>query len=129
MSTLHWMHSDRVAHDTLIEFLCMGLELQMNAVTKERDSGILPADQIADVLYKDLVSDPIGTVTNLYSRWDIELSGDALAKMRQYVDARHTGHGSGGEHHYRFEDTGLDLNEHRALVSEYQSRFGVPSEV
>jgi hypothetical protein len=129
MSTLHWMHSDRVAHDTLIEFLCMGLELQMNAVTKERDSGILPVDQIADVLYKDLVADPIATVTTLYSRWDIELSDDALANMTQYVNARHTGHGSGGEHHYRFEDTGLDLNEHRALVSEYQSRFGVPSEV
>jgi hypothetical protein len=44
------------------------------------------------------------------------------------VDARHRGRG-GGEHLYRFEDTGLDLNEHRALVIEYQRRFGVPSEV
>ena len=130
MSTLHWMHSNRVAHDTLIEFLCMGLELQMNAVTKERDSGTLPADQIADVLYKDLVADPIGTVSNLYSTWELELSDEALFNMTQYVDARHTGHGSGGgEHHYRFEDTGLDLTEHRALVADYQNRFGVPSEV
>ena len=44
-------------------------------------------------------------------------------------DARHTGHADGGEHHYSFEDTGLDLSEHRALVADYQERFGVPSEV
>jgi hypothetical protein len=130
MSTLHWMHSDRVAHDTLIQFLCMGLEFQMNAVTRERDSGVLPVDQIADVLYKDLVADPIGTVSNLYSNWELELSSEALSNMNQYVDARHKGHGSeGGEHRYRFQDTGLDLSEHRALVAEYQSRFGVASEV
>ena len=33
------------------------------------------------------------------------------------------------EHHYGFEDTGLDLAEHRALVADYQKRFGVRSEV
>jgi hypothetical protein len=101
----------------------------MNAVTKERDSGTLPVDQIADVLYKDLVADPIGTVANLYSTWGLEMSDQARSNMTKYVDARHTGHGSGGEHQYRFEDTGLDLAEHRALVADYQSRFGVVSEV
>ena len=41
--------------------------------------------------------------------------------------ARHHGRSSG--HDYRFEDTGLDLAEHRALVAEYQEQFGVVSEV
>ena len=95
MSTLHWMHSNRVAHETLIEFLCMGVELQMNAVTAERDSGTLPVDQIADVLYQDLVADPIGTVTRLYGVWDLELSDEALARLRQYVDGRHVQPGGG----------------------------------
>jgi hypothetical protein len=128
MSTLHWMHSNRVAHETLIEFLSMGLELQMNAVTAERDTGTLPADQITDVLYQDLVADPMGTVVRLYALWDLELSDESLARLRQYVDARHANRG-GGEHHYRFEDTGLNLIEHRAQVAEYQKRYGVPSEV
>jgi hypothetical protein len=128
MSTLHWMHSNRVAHETLIEFLSMGVELQMNAVTAERDTGTLPADQITDVLYRDLVADPIGTVARLYAQWDLELSDESLARLGQYVDARHANRGA-GEHHYRFEDTGLDLTEHRAQVAEYQKRFGVPSEV
>jgi len=128
MSTLHWMHSNRVAHETLIEFLSMGLELQMNAVTAERDSGTLPGDQIADVRYQDLVADPIGTVTRLYDQWDLALSEEASTRLGEYVDARHA-HRGAGEHHYRFEDTGLDLAEHRAQVADYQKRFDVPSEV
>jgi Sulfotransferase family len=127
MATLHWMHSNRVAHQDLIEFLCMGLEHQMNEVTKERDSGTLPGDQISDVLYSDLTKDPLGTIAKLYSKWDIELTDAASSNMRAYVDARHS-HRGVGEHRYRFEDTGLDLNEHRAIVSGYQERFGVPSE-
>jgi hypothetical protein len=128
MSTLHWMHSNRVAHETLIEFLSMGVELQMNGVTAERDSGTLPVEQIADVRYQDLVADPIGTVTRLYGDWDLELSEETLSALQRYVDARHAGRGA-GDHHYRFEDTGLDLAEHRALVADYQKRFDIPSEV
>jgi hypothetical protein len=131
MATLHWMHSDLVAYETLVEFLAMGLELQMNHVTAERNTGVLPTDQIEDVLYEDLVSDPFGTVARLYDRWGLELSEVASSRLREYIDARHSGRGEGGgsEHHYGFEDTGLDLAEHRALVADYQQRFGVKSEV
>lgn len=128
MATLHWMHSDRVAYDSLIEFLCMGVEIQMNGVTAVRDSGKLPSEQIADVVYRDLVADPLGTVERLYAGWGRPLSDEARRRIESYVDARHRSRG-GGEHHYRFEDTGLDLTEHRTLVADYQARFGVPSEV
>ena len=128
MATLHWMHSDRVAHAELVEFLCMGVEMQMVGVTKERDSGSLPAERISDVVYRDLVADPVGTVARLYEGWGRTLSAEARSRIEAYVAARHEHRGT-GEHHYRFEDTGLDLAEHRALVADYQERFGVPSEV
>ena len=128
MATLHWMHSNRDPHQGLVEFLCMGVELQMNGVTKERDSGTLPVDQIADVRYRDLVADPLGTVEKLYDGWGLSLSEAARAAITTYVGARHEQRAV-GEHRYRFEDTGLDLAEHRALVTRYQERFGVPSEV
>jgi hypothetical protein len=128
MATLHWMHSNRVAYEGLVEFLCMGLEIQMNSVTAERDSGMLPVDQITDVLYSDLMADPFGTVARLYEAWEIELSQDAASRLQNYIDARHAQRGGGG-HDYRFEDTGLVLAEHRALVADYQKRFGVRSEV
>ena len=60
MATLHYMHSDHVDHAVLVEFMAMGLEMQMDHVTAERDAGAVPVDQIADVVYKDLVADPVG---------------------------------------------------------------------
>jgi hypothetical protein len=103
----------------------MGLELQMNACDQRaRLRACFPLDQIADVLYKDLVDDPIGTVSRLYERWGIELSAEAESNCTS-TSMPGTNAQAGGEHHYRFEDTGLDLAEHRALVADYQRRFGV----
>jgi hypothetical protein len=128
MATLHWMHADDVAHPDLGEFLCKGLELQMVAVTAERDRGELPGDQIDDVRYADLVADPVAVVAGLYERWGLPVSAAFDQALHAYVTDRHSGRGAGG-HDYRFEDTGLDLATHRALVKSYQDRFGVASEV
>ncbi len=128
MATLHWMHSNRVAHQDLVEFLCMGLEMQMNDVAAQRDTGRFPAGQIADVLYKDLVADPVAVIERLYAGWGLPFTDAARSNVEAYVAARHEAR-SAGEHRYHFEDTGLDLAEHRALVAPYQARFGVPSEV
>jgi hypothetical protein len=127
MATLHHMHSETVDHATLVEFMAMGLEMQMDAVTAERDAGLLPPDQIADVIYDDLTSDPLRTVERLYAGWDLPISDAFRANLDAYLHARHT-HRSGG-HDYSFADTGLDLTTHRANVAPYQARFGVPSEV
>ncbi len=128
MATLHWMHSDHVDHEILVMFLSMGLELQMNEVMARRDSGTLPADQIRDVVYGDLVADPIRVVTELYAGWDLPVSPAFRAALETYVEAHHA-HRGGGGHDYSFADTGLDLAEHRPLVADYQARYRVPSEV
>jgi hypothetical protein len=127
MATLHWMHSEHVDHGVLVEFMAMGLEMQMDHVTAERDAGDIPADQIADVVYRELVADPLGTVERLYAGWELPITAEFRAALEAYLAARHTGRAGG--HDYSFADTGLDLATHRALVAPYQERFGVPSEV
>jgi hypothetical protein len=127
MATLHYMHSDHVDHAVLVEFMAMGLELQMDEVAKERDAGAIPEDQITDVVYRDLVADPLGTIERLYGNWGLPVSPEFRAALDAYLAARHTGR-SGG-HDYSFADTGLDLATHRAQVAPYQERFGIPSEV
>ncbi len=127
MATLHYMHSDHVDYDVLVEFMAMGLELQMDEVAKERDAGLIPEEQIADVVYRDLVADPVGVIDGLYAGWGLPVSAAFRAALEAYLAARHTGRGGG--HDYSFADTGLDLASHRALVAPYQERFGVPSEV
>ncbi len=127
MATLHSMHSDHVDHAVLVEFMAMGLEMQMDAVAAEREAGAVPDDQISDVVYKELVADPAGTVERLYASWDLPVTDAFRAALDAYLAARHTNRSSG--HDYSFADTGLDLATHRALVAPYQTRFGVPSEV
>ena len=127
MATLHWMHSDHVDHGVLVEFMAMGLEMQMDHVTAERDAGAIPNEQITDVVYKDLVADPVGVIERLYASWDLPVSAEFRSALNAYLAARHTGRASG--HDYSFADTGLDLATHRALLKQYQERFRVPSEV
>jgi hypothetical protein len=127
MATLHYMHSNHVDHAVLVEFMCMGLEHVMDEVTAERDRGDLPVDQISDVIYDDLVQDPVATIEALYHRWDFPVTEEFRANLDAYIRAHHTNRGP--RHDYSFSDTGLDLPTHRALVAPYQERFGVPSEV
>ena len=74
MATLHYMHSDHVDHAVLVEFMAMGLEMQMDHVAAERDAGAVPEDQIADVVYQDLVADPVDVIERLYAGWDLPVS-------------------------------------------------------
>jgi hypothetical protein len=127
MATLHYMHSNHVDHAVLVEFMCMGLEHVMDEVTAERDSGALPQDQISDVIYDDLVKDPMGTIEALYRRWEFPLSEEFRKNLESYLGSRHTNRTN--RHDYSFSDTGLDLATHRSLVAPYQERFGVRSEV
>jgi hypothetical protein len=127
MATLHYMHSDHVEHAVLVEFMAMGLEMQMDSVTAERDSGAVPAELISDVIYGDLIRDPIGAVERLYAGWDFPVSAEFRRRLAAYIEGHHTVRGP--SHDYSFADTGLDLATHRALVAPYQERFGVPSEV
>jgi hypothetical protein len=99
----------------------------MDSVTAERDAGDIPSEQIADVVYRDLVADPLGTVERLYAGWELPISEEFRATLESYLAAHHSGRAGG--HEYSFADTGLDLSTHRALLRPYQERFGVPSEV
>ena len=94
MATLHYMHSDHVDHSVLVEFMAMGLEMQMDHVTAERDAGDIPNDQIADVVYRDLVADPFGVVERLYAGWGLPVGEEFRAALEAYL-ARPS-HGTSG---------------------------------
>jgi hypothetical protein len=127
MATLHYMHSDHVDHGLLVEFMAMGLEMQMDEVTAERDGGALLEQQISDVVYHELIADPVGVIERLYAGWGLPVTEAFRRTLGAYLEARHSDRAP--RHDYSFGDTGLDLPTHRAHVAAYQARFGVPSEV
>ena len=79
------------------------MQLLANAM-RVRDAG--REGQFADVLYADLVRDPIATVARLYVRLGLTLSAEAESRMRAHLAAKPKG--KHGAHRYEFEHTGFD---------------------
>jgi hypothetical protein len=127
MAALHWMRSDHVDYDAIVRAMSFGFPFLCERVMKQRDAGELPGDRIADVLYRDLVRDPIATVHGLYSSWGTTLSSTAEARMRGFLDGRR--HTRRGGHEYAFESTGLDRDTERQKYAAYFARYGVPAEL
>lgn len=121
-----WVRSDAVDPQAVLGWFtgetCM--QLLANAM-RVRDAG--REGQFADVLYADLVRDPIATVARLYVRLGLTLSAEAESRMRAHLAAKPQG--KHGAHRYDFEHTGFDRAAERARFAEYQRRYGVASEV
>lgn len=127
MAALHWMRSDHVDYDAIVRAMSFGFPFLCERVMKQRDAGEVPEDRIVDVLYGDLVREPIATLDALYRRLGRSLSAEAEANVRAFLEERRFA--SRGGHEYGFESTGLDRDAERAKYAAYLERYGIPAEV
>lgn len=127
MATLVWQHSDSVDVAGIVKRVTRGTAMVFDLIDQMRADHTLPDDQIVDVRYVDLVEEPWPTLRRVYDELGLELTERAEERMREYLAAkpkdRH------GAHRYSFADTGLDVDDTRALFAAYQARHDVPSEV
>jgi len=84
------------------------------------------AGQIFDLHMKALVADPVGSVRQIYERFDMPLSAEAEARMAHYVTAHPKN--EFGEHRYSLEAFSLDEAAIRDAVKGYSEHFGVEPE-
>lgn len=103
------------------EEIVVGLERGMAM----RDKGVVPEGRMVDVQFTDFVKDPWRTIGDIYQKLGRELKPDAEQKMRDFLAAHP---GDGGRGRYTWSDTGLDADEVRERVREYQERYNVPTE-
>jgi hypothetical protein len=82
--------------------------------------------RFTDVQFRALMADPIATVKRIYEVAARELTPEAEASMRAYLDANPRG--KHGAHTYRLEDYGLDAAALRNQLRFYTERFDVPLE-
>ncbi|RIL03057.1 MAG: sulfotransferase [Proteobacteria bacterium] len=120
-----WVRSDAVDPQAVLGWFtgetCQ--RLLANAM-RVRDAG--RERQFADVLYADLVRDPIAAIARVYDRFALPFTAEAEARMRAYLAAKPKGRH--GAHRYAFAHTGFDRAAERARFADYQRRYGVPSE-
>ena len=127
MASLQWMRSDNLQYEAVVEAMSFGHAYLPERVMEQRDKGTLPAEQIIDVRYQDLVADPIGTVRRIYEQCGTPITREAENLIDQWVQQRPKDRH--GIHEYTFADTGLDLATERARHEAYQARYDIPSEV
>jgi hypothetical protein len=125
--TLRKMASDDVdATDIAREWARLNSQaftVAMNA----RKGGLIDPSRVVDVHFGDLVARPFETIAGVYRHFGLEFSEQARSRMSAHLAGNPSD--KHGKHEHRFEHLGLDLDEERARVKDYQDFFGVPSEV
>ncbi len=79
--------------------------------------------RLVHVQYRSLVADPIGTVAQIYSAFDLELSREARQTMAAKV--AQTPNGGYAANRYLPKEFGIDPDLERERASNYIERFGV----
>ena len=85
-----------------------------------------PERPIVDVLYADLVTDPVGTLRSIYAAVGDELDDGAAKAVADYVEAHPRG--QFGAHRYDVAEYGLDAGELAERFAGYAERYAVPRE-
>jgi hypothetical protein len=98
----------------------------MQRMVEVADDASFPLrSRLVHVQYRSLVSDPIGTIAQIYNAFGLEFSQEAREAMSAKV-AR-APNGGYGANRYLPEEFGIDPERERDRASVYMERFGIAS--
>lgn len=123
---LRWVRANDVDLQQLTQVVHFGYQASLEKVMQERVDGVIPAEQIADVHFKDLMTDPVAAIRGAYERLSLEFSSDFEERIRAYLveKPRH----KFGKHEYAAEDYGLSDQQIRDDFRFYTDHFGIALE-
>ena len=102
-----------------------GAAKRLTNVIDLMESGALPKERVCNVLYRDLVADPIGTAANIHEYFHLPFSTESRAVLEEYMrlnprDKRPP--------HRVSAETRAAVEKDRPAFKRYQEYFGVPDE-
>ncbi len=122
---VQWLRTDDVPVEPLALLIGAVFTAALNALATRRDDGSLPGTY-GDVLFADLMADPVASIEAAYAQIGREMTADHRRAVLDYVAAKPRG--KHGTHRYAAADWGFDADTVRADLSPYLTRFGVPLE-
>lgn len=81
---------------------------------------------VMDVVFSDLISNPLEVVGQLYDTFGLHLSDDARERMQRHLDHDH--HGKGPQRAYTLAEFGIADAEVEAAFGAYIDQFGIRRE-
>lgn len=126
MGTLYSMRSDQPFNAQMFENIIMGEATagRLERVIEQRENGTVPAANIADSRYQDLMDEPMACIEGLYRHFGMTLSANSRARMEAYLALKPKG--KFGAHGYAIDDSKA---AERPLFARYQALYNVPNEV
>ena len=125
MGTLYYMRSDQPFNAQLFDNIIMGeaTAQRLEHVIRQREQGIVPAANITDSRYQDLMDDPLGCIARIYAHFDMPLTDATRQRMQQYL--RDKPKGKFGAHRY---EVNAARSRERPMFRRYQALYNVPDE-
>lgn len=125
MGTLYYMRSDQPFNAQLFDNIIMGeaTARRLEHVIEQRETGVVPAANITDSRYQDLMDDPMACIARIYAHFGMPLTDAARQRMQDYLRAKPKG--KFGAHQYTVDAA---RTRERPMFSRYQALYGVPSE-
>ena len=115
----------QVETDTLIEYWSDRIHHLLDACAKDRD--ILDDNKSIDVLFHIFMADDLAMVERIYSKADLEMTGDARHELKNFIDNHPRG--KHGQVIYNLKrDFGVEPEELRKRFDFYFDRFPVQAE-
>lgn len=127
LGTLYWAKSDQPFNSSAFEDLMLapGVAGQLENVMTLRAEGVIPDQAITDILYHQLVRDPLATLATVYERLGMAFDDALRRKAQDFLTVKQgAGHGS---HRYRALSPERVARD-RPLFAKYQAHYGVPDE-
>jgi hypothetical protein len=127
IGTIQWGRSDHPFSGISLEYMTdpdvsAG---RFNRVIDQIESGVIPADQIHSILFKDLVADTVGSVAEMYEHFGMELTDEGRAAMERYMIE----HPRDNRPPHKFGAGSPEaISRARAAFARYSEYFNVPSE-
>jgi hypothetical protein len=126
LAVLRFTRSDAVDIATLGPLMELTYQMFLEQVIEQRDSGAIPASQIVDSHFLDLMADPVATLRKLYEQLELEWPAGHDRTVRDYLAAKPKGRH--GEHRYDFDEVGLNEDSVRATFTRYVDHYGITAE-
>jgi len=127
VTTLRKMGSDDVDPIVIAKEWAIWNAKALDTSVRVRKDGKIAEAQIFDISFYEFMAAPLDQIQAIYDFFDIELSPSARKRMQDYLEVNTAE--QHGAHRYSFADCGLDVDEERARVKEYQEYFDVPMEI
>lgn len=108
------------------QMVVMGYSASLRKVIEERAGGAIPAGQIVDLHFQELMKDPVASVERIYGSFGFEFRGSFADAIREYLRRKPRDHF--GQHSYRAEDYGLTNAGLREAFRFYTEHYRIALE-